>query len=154
MPSEAGFHLTSPAFDEGGTIPRRFTCDGEDVSPALEWAGAPESVGALVLIVDDPDARGFGHWVLVDMDATGSGGLPEGVSASPDAPRQGLNDFGRLGYGGPCPPSGTHRYTFSLYALDAPLNLAGTPRARDVRAAMEGHVLVQTELTASYTRGG
>jgi Raf kinase inhibitor-like YbhB/YbcL family protein len=154
MPSEAGFHLTSPAFDEGSTIPRRFSCDGEDVSPALEWAGARESTGALVLIVDDPDARGFSHWVLVDMDATASGGLPEGVSASPDAPRQGLNDFGRVGYGGPCPPSGTHRYTFSLYAIDAPLNLTGTPRARDIRAAMEGHVLGETALTASYTRGG
>jgi Raf kinase inhibitor-like YbhB/YbcL family protein len=154
MPSEAGFELTSPAFDEGGMIPGRFTCDGEDVSPALEWAGAPESVGALVLIVDDPDARGFVHWIVLDVTPTASGGLPEGVSASPDAPRQGQNDFGRIGYGGPCPPSGTHRYVFNLYALDAPLNLAGSPGAPDVRAAMEGHVLAEAQLTARYSRGG
>jgi Raf kinase inhibitor-like YbhB/YbcL family protein len=154
MATENGFQLTSSEFAEGGAIPRRFTCDGEDVSPALEWAGAPDKAGALVLVVDDPDARGFSHWVIVDMDATASGGLPEGVSASPDAPRQGLNDFGRVGYGGPCPPSGTHTYRLSLYALDAPLNLGGTPRARDVRAAMEGHVLAETALTANYTRGG
>jgi Raf kinase inhibitor-like YbhB/YbcL family protein len=154
MPSEAGFDLTSPAFDEGGMIPGRFTCDGEDVSPALEWAGAPESVGALVLIVDDPDARGFVHWIVLDVTPTPSGGLPEGVSASPDAPRQGRNDFGRIGYGGPCPPSGTHRYVFSLHALDATLNLAGSPGAPDVRAAMEGHVLAEAQLTARYSRGG
>jgi hypothetical protein len=153
MATENGFQLTSPEFAEGGAIPRRFTCDGEDVSPALEWSGAPEAAGSLVLIVDDPDARGFGHWVVVDMDATASGGLPEGVSTSPDAPRQGRNDFGRVGYGGPCPPSGTHRYMFTLYALDAPINLAGTPGARDVRAAMEGHVLAEAQLTARYTRG-
>jgi Raf kinase inhibitor-like YbhB/YbcL family protein len=154
MPSEAGFDLTSPAFDEGGMIPGRFTCDGEDVSPALEWAGAPESVGALVLIVDDPDARGFVHWIVLDVTPTASGGLPEGVSASPDAPRQGRNDFGRIGYGGPCPPSGTHRYVFSLHAVDAPLNLAGSPGGADVRAVMEGHILAEAQLTARYTRGG
>jgi Raf kinase inhibitor-like YbhB/YbcL family protein len=154
MPTDNGFNLTSPAFAEGGEIPRRFTCDGEDVSPALEWAGAPESVGALVLIVDDPDARGFVHWIVLDVTPTASGGLPEGVSASPDAPRQGRNDFGRIGYGGPCPPSGTHRYVFSLHALDATLNLAGSPGAPDVRAAMEGHVLAEAQLTARYSRGG
>jgi len=149
-----GFRLTSPDIAKGGTIPRRFTCDGEDVSPALEWAGAPDGAAALVLIVDDPDARGFVHWIVLDMSATASGGLPEGVSTSPDAARQGRNDFGRTGYGGPCPPSGTHRYVFTLNALDAPLTLAGTPGGRDVRAAMEGHVLAETRLTASYTRGG
>jgi Raf kinase inhibitor-like YbhB/YbcL family protein len=154
MSGEGGFHLTSTAFDEGGTIPPRFTCDGEDASPALEWAGAPESAGALVLIVDDPDARGFVHWIVLDVTPTASGGLPEGVATSPDAPRQGRNDFGRIGYGGPCPPSGTHRYVFSLYALDALLNLPGSPGGPDVRAAMEGHVLAEAQLTARYSRGG
>jgi Raf kinase inhibitor-like YbhB/YbcL family protein len=154
MPSEAGFHLTSPAFDEGGTIPRRFACDGEDVSPALEWTGVPDGAAALVLILDDPDARGFVHWIVLDMAATASRGLPEGVSTSPNAPPQGQNDFGRIGYGGPCPPNGTHRYVFSLHALDAPLNLAGSPGHSDVRAAMEGHVLAEAQLAARYSRGG
>ncbi|HYU50153.1 MAG TPA: YbhB/YbcL family Raf kinase inhibitor-like protein [Candidatus Limnocylindria bacterium] len=149
-----GFHLMSPDVDEGGAIPRRFTCDGEDVSPALEWAGVPDRTAALALIVDDPDARGFVHWIVLDMSGTASGGLSEGMSPSPDAPRQGRNDFGRIGYGGPCPPSGTHRYVFTLYALDAPLSLPGTPGAADVRAAMEGHVLAEAQLTARYTRGG
>jgi len=149
-----GFRLTSPDVAEGGTIPRRFTCDGEDVSPGLEWAGAPDGTAALALMVDDPDARGFVHWIVLDMAATASGGLPEGASTSPDAPRQGRNDFGRIGYGGPCPPSGTHRYVFRLHALDAPLDLAGTPGGRDVRAALEAHVLAAADLTASYTRGG
>jgi hypothetical protein len=149
-----GFQLKSPDVDEGGTIPRKFTCDGEDVSPALEWAGAPDRTAALALIVDDPDARGFVHWIVLDMSGSASGGLPEGVSPSPDAPRQGRNDFGRIGYGGPCPPSGTHRYVFTLYALDAPLSLPGTPGAADVRAAIEGHVLAEAQLTARYTRGG
>jgi Raf kinase inhibitor-like YbhB/YbcL family protein len=149
-----GFQLESPDVDEGGTIPRKFTCDGEDVSPALEWAGAPDRTAALALIVDDPDARGFVHWIVLDMSGSASGGLPEGVSPSPDAPRQGRNDFGRIGYGGPCPPSGTHRYVFTLYALDAPLSLPGTPGVADVRAAIEGHVLAEARLTARYTRGG
>jgi len=148
-----GFQLTSPDIAEGGTIPRRFTCDGEDMSPALEWTGAPDGTAAFALIVDDPDARGFVHWIVLDLAATASGGLPEGVSTSPDAPRQGQNDFGRIGYGGPCPPSGTHRYVFRLHALGAPLNLAATPGGRDVRAALEGHVLAEADLTASYTRG-
>ena len=121
MANTDGFRLTSPDVAEGGTIPRRFTCDGEDVSPALEWAGAPDGTAALVLMVDDPDARGFVHWIVLDMAATASGGLPEGASTSPDAPRQGRNDFGRIGYGGPCPPpgEGPHHYAFTVTALDA-----------------------------------
>jgi Raf kinase inhibitor-like YbhB/YbcL family protein len=153
MATNDGFRLTSPDIAEGGTIARRFTCDGDDVSPALEWTGAPDRTAALVLIVDDPDARGFVHWIVLDMIGGASGGLPQGVSTSPAAPRQGRNDFGRIGYGGPCPPSGTHRYVFRLHALGAPLNLAGTPGGRDVRAALEGHVLAEADLTASYTRG-
>lgn len=146
------FELISPAFDDGGEIPRKFTCDGEDVSPVLEWSDAPDDTSALALIVDDPDARGYVHWVVFDMGGSQSGGLPEGVSASPDAPPQGVNDFRRLGWGGPCPPSGTHRYRFTLYALDAPTGLTGTPTASDLRATMEGHIVGQAELNGSYTR--
>jgi hypothetical protein len=146
------FNLTSTAFEEGGSIPRRHTCDGEDVSPELSWEGGPEDIGALALIMDDPDARGFVHWVVVDMTGSASGALAEGISSSPDAPQQGKNDFGRTGYGGPCPPSGTHRYVFTLYALSEQLALSGTPSASEVRDAMRGRVLAETTLTASYTR--
>ena len=148
------FTLTSTDFTDGGKIPRKFSCDGENVSPALEWAGAPDGTAALALILDDPDARGFVHWVVFDMTGSASGGLTEAVSASPDAPKQGRNSFGQVGYGGPCPPSGTHHYRFRLYALDAELGLAGTPSADEVKRAAEGHILDQVELTATYTRGG
>ena len=146
------FELSSPAFGGGAAIPRKFSCDGDDVSPPLEWSDAPDDAAALALIVDDPDARDFVHWVVFDMTGSQSGGLAEGVSASPDAPPQGSNDFGRLGWGGPCPPSGTHSYRFTLYALDEPLGLTGTPSADDLRAAMQGHVIADAELSASYTR--
>ena len=106
----------------------------------------------MALIVDDPDARDFVHWVVVDMTGSQSGGLAEGISASPDAPPQGVNDFSKVGWGGPCPPSGTQRYRFTLYALDGELGLVGTPPAGDVRAAMQGRVLGQADLEANYTR--
>lgn len=146
------FRLTSSDFSEGGSIPRRHTCDGEDASPALEWSGAPDETQALVLIVDDPDARGFVHWIVYDMSATHSGGLPEGFSESPDAPAQGTNDFRRTGYGGPCPPSGTHRYDFTLYALSEPTGLSGSPRAQEVRDALSGKTIAEARLTGTYTR--
>ena len=146
------FELSSPAFSAGAEIPRKYTCDGDDVSPPLEWADAPDDAVALALIVDDPDARGWIHWVAFDIDGTQSGGLPEGFSSSPDGPAQGTNDFGRLGWGGPCPPSGTHRYRFALFALNAPLELPGAPKVDEVRAAMEGHVVAEAELIANYTR--
>jgi Raf kinase inhibitor-like YbhB/YbcL family protein len=146
------FALTSPAFAAGAEIPRKYTCDGEDVSPPLEWADAPDDTAAFALIVDDPDARGWIHWVAFGVDGTQTGGLPEGFSSSPDAPPQGTNDFRRLGWGGPCPPSGTHRYRFTLFSLDSPLALSGAPTADEVRAAMEGHVIGQAEVVASYRR--
>ena len=146
------FALTSPAFDDGEAIPRTFTCDGEDVSPPLEWSGAPDKTAALALIVDDIDAHGFVHWVVFDMVGSQTGGLPEGVSASPDAPPQGTNSFPRTGWGGPCPPSGSHRYRYSLYALDDVLGLAETPTADELRAAMQNHVVGEAELNATYTR--
>jgi Raf kinase inhibitor-like YbhB/YbcL family protein len=117
------------------------------------WAGAPRGTVSFVLIVNDPDARDFTHWLVYDMTGSASGGLPEAISATPDAPPQGTNDFGRIGYGGPCPPSGTHRYRFTLYALDRPLGLSGTPRARELRAAMSGHVIAAVTLTGTYHRG-
>jgi Raf kinase inhibitor-like YbhB/YbcL family protein len=148
------FTLTSSSFPAGGDIPRRFTCDDEDVSPALEWDGAPDDAQAMVLVVDDPDARGFVHWLLLDLTPSASGSVPEAYSSSPDAAQQGTNDFGRIGWGGPCPPSGRHRYTFTLTALDAPLALAEAPRIDDVRQAMGGHVLAEARLEATYQRGG
>jgi Raf kinase inhibitor-like YbhB/YbcL family protein len=149
------FTLRSSAFAAGGTIPRRFTCDGEDVSPDLEWDGVPANTAALVLLVDDPDARNFVHWTVLDLDGSLSGALPLGISRSPDAPRQGINDFGRVGWGGPCPPSGVHRYRFTLYALAAPLGLPGTPRPSAVRAGLGAATIVGTAvLEAQYRRGG
>jgi Raf kinase inhibitor-like YbhB/YbcL family protein len=146
------FELTSPAFGADAEIPRKYTCDGEDVSPPLEWADAPDDTAALALICDDPDARGWIHWLVFDMDGSQSGGLAEGLAASPDAPAQGQNDFRRIGWGGPCPPSGTHRYRFTLYALDDRVGLSGSPTADELRSAMQGHVLGEAELTAKYTR--
>lgn len=149
------FTLSSTDITAGDLIPRRFTCDGADVSPELEWSGVPDGAAALVLLVDDPDARGFVHWIVLDVTASATGALPRGVSTSPDAPAQGTNDFGRPGWGGPCPPSGTHRYVFTLYALAAPLNLAGAPRGSAVEKALgSAHVLGKAVLQARYRRGG
>jgi Raf kinase inhibitor-like YbhB/YbcL family protein len=148
------FALTSTAFRAGGSIPRKYTCDGQDVSPPLEWRGAPEGTSAFALIVDDPDARGFVHWVLFDLTGSATGGLPEALSASPDAPAQGTNDYGRVGWGGPCPPSGAHRYRFTLYALSDTVGLPGAPRAASVRKALEGKVVGQAVLEATYRRSG
>jgi Raf kinase inhibitor-like YbhB/YbcL family protein len=149
---ERSFTLTSTAFTEGGSIPARFSCDGDDVSPDLTWVDAPEGTESLALIVTDPDARDFVHWIAFDLTGTPSGGLPAAVSASPDAPPQGTNSFGRPGYGGPCPPSGTHRYVFALYALDGLLGLGGAPRLDEIEAAMDGHVLARTTLSGTYHR--
>jgi Raf kinase inhibitor-like YbhB/YbcL family protein len=147
----AGFVLNSPSFADGGAIPVRNTCDGQDISPALVWEGVPTSTASLALIVDDPDARGFIHWVAYNISGSVTGGLPEGAGSA-GAPPQGRNDFGRVGWGGPCPPSGMHHYRFTLYALSAPLALSGTPSASDVRAALARVLLGHTILTATYTR--
>jgi len=150
----ADFVLTTSAFAAGGAIPRRFTCDGEDASPDLSWAGAPDDTAAFVLVVDDPDASGFVHWIAFDLTGSDSGGLAVGVSASPDAPPQGTNDFGRIGWNGPCPPSGAHRYRFTLTALAAPLELEGAPRIGDLQRALVGaSVLGSAMLEGTYRRG-
>jgi len=143
--------LTSPAFSEGGSIPREYTCDADDVSPPLAWTGLPEGSAALALVVDDPDAGGFVHWVVYDIDPA-LAGLASGASTASDAPAQGRNSFGRTGYGGPCPPSGTHHYVFRLLALDRELGLSGTPDAASVLAAADGHILGEARLTGTYRR--
>jgi Raf kinase inhibitor-like YbhB/YbcL family protein len=153
-PANGELTLSSPDFAEGQPIPRRFACDGDDASPPLSWSGAPGDTASLALVMDDPDAGGFVHWVVFDMTASASGSLPAGWSRSPDAPPQGTNSFGRVGYGGPCPPSGSHRYVFRLLALDRELALAGAPTAREVLDAANGHTLAQATLTGTYRKGG
>jgi Raf kinase inhibitor-like YbhB/YbcL family protein len=153
MPS-FDFQLSSTAFSPGGSIPARFTCDGEDISPDLAWTGAPPGTAAFLLVVDDLDARSFAHWIVYDLTGSETGALPPGVSASPDAPPQGTNDFGQVGWGGPCPPSGEHRYRFTLTALVAPLGLEGAPRKSIVDAALAAATVLGTAtLDASYRRG-
>lgn len=152
--------LTSPAFADGGPIPRAHTCDGADLSPPLAWSGAPDGTKEFALIMDDPDAPAsvFVHWVLYTLPPTvtnlASGFPSEPETVRPVRARQGVNGFRRVGYGGPCPPKGpAHRYVFTLYALDAELNLP--PRAtKDVLlAAIEGRVLDEATLTGKYGRG-
>jgi hypothetical protein len=148
--------ITSTAFTEEGMIPRRFTCDGEDVSPPLRWQGAPPGTKSLALIADDPDAphKTWVHWVLYNLPAA-SGGLPENVPPErtlTGGGHQGSNDFGRLGYGGPCPPSGTHRYFFKLFALDGELDLAPGATKEELQRAMAGHVLAEAQLMGRYRR--
>ena len=146
--------LKSNAFAEGGLIPSRYTCDGADISPPLTWSELPAGAKSLALICDDPDAPGgiWVHWVAFDLPVTLTG-LPEGVAPTPDLSqggRQGRNSFGHFGYGGPCPPSGTHRYFFRIYALDAFLDLpSGIAKDRLLRA-MSGHILGEAELMGRY----
>ena len=150
--ASSAFALTSSAFGEGEAIPQEFSCDGTNVSPPLSWTGVPSGAAALVLVVDDPDARGFVHWIVLDMPGT-DGALPESVSQTAATPQQGRNDFGDVGWGGPCPPSGTHHYRFALTAIAAPLGLSGHPGGRDVATALAtADVLGQAVLTGTYRR--
>ncbi len=152
------FTLTSSAFDHEGGIPRRYTCEGEDAAPPLAWSGAPEGTRSFALIVDDPDAPDpkapkmtWVHWVLYNLPASASA-LPEG-GALPADTGEGLNDWKRTGYGGPCPPIGRHRYFHKLYALDTVLPDLGTPTKAELERAMQGHVLAQAELLGTYEKG-
>jgi len=151
------FNLESDAFKNGGDIPKKFTCDGPDVSPALVWRDLPPATKSLALIADDPDAPvgTWVHWVVYDMEPQ-TFQLREGVAKSEAIPgigKQGLNDFRKIGYGGPCPPPGKpHRYFFKLYALDSMLNLKPRATKADVEQAMKGHILAQTELIGRYKR--
>jgi hypothetical protein len=131
------FTLTSPAFADGSEIPSRLTCEGDDRSPELSWSGVPEGTQSLVLIVDDPDAP----------EGVAPGNLPVGTG-------EGVNSWGRTGYGGPCPPIGRHRYFHILYALDVRLDDLGDPHKNELLAAMEGHVLARTELVGTYQKKG
>ena len=143
--------LTSAAFGEGESIPEKYTCDGEDVSPPLTWQDVSADVGAYALIMDDPDApRGtWVHWVIYDL-APDLTQLPEGVASNVGT--QGSNSWDRMGYGGPCPPSGTHRYFFKLYALDAPVGLEAGADKETLLSAIEGHVLAEGQLMGTYAR--
>lgn len=149
--------LTSTAFADGHAIPSKYTCDGSDVSPALTWSNAPAGTKSFALIADDPDAPvgTWVHWVVYDLSADTSS-LPENVAKSqyiPGNAKQGLNDFKRLGYGGPCPPHGKpHRYFFKLYALDTMLDLKPGVTKKDLLKAMEGHVLAEGQLMGMYQR--
>jgi Raf kinase inhibitor-like YbhB/YbcL family protein len=149
--------LTSPAFQEGGSIPPRHACDGEDVSPALAWTGVPDSTKSLALICDDPDAPmgTWVHWVLYAVPAD-TDSLPEGVSRQESVEGvglQGRNDFKGIGYGGPCPPPGKpHRYYFKLYALDSVVPLKPGATKKELEAAMRGHVLAHGQLMGRYRR--
>ena len=149
------FRLTSSAFAAGDAIPREFSCDGANVSPPLAWSGVPAGTAALELLVDDPDARDFVHWIVLDLPGA-DGSLPKDVSRSAVSPQQGRNDFGDTGWGGPCPPSGTHHYRFTLTALSAKLGLADHPAGGTVRDALAGakaNVLGKATLAATYRRG-
>jgi Raf kinase inhibitor-like YbhB/YbcL family protein len=150
--------LTSTAFNHGGDIPARFTCEGQDTAPPLTWRDVPDGTHSLALIVDDPDApdpakpqRVWVHWVLYDIPPAAAG-LPEGGQPLPEGTREGRNDWDRTGYGGPCPPIGRHRYFFKLYALDARLSDQHEPKKAALEKAMQGHVLAQCELMGTYQK--
>lgn len=149
--------LKSPDFTAGGNIPKQFTCDGADISPALEWSAAPAGTQSFALIADDPDAPvgTWVHWVIYDLPAK-LRALPQNLSKNEqlaDGSRQGRNDFKKIGYDGPCPPpSKPHRYFFKLYALDAKSNLKPGATKKEVEEAMYGHILVQGEYMGRYSR--
>jgi Raf kinase inhibitor-like YbhB/YbcL family protein len=150
--------LSSPAFADEGEIPLRHTCEGDDVSPPLHWAGVPAEARSLVLIVDDPDAPDpaapkmtWVHWLLYNLPPQAAG-LPQGVGALPPGTLEGTNDWQRTGYGGPCPPIGRHRYFHKLYALDTMLADLGRPTKAALEKAMAGHILAQTELLGTYQK--
>jgi Raf kinase inhibitor-like YbhB/YbcL family protein len=150
--------LSSTAFAPGGEIPSRHTCQGEDISPPLAWSGVPSAARSLALIVDDPDAPDpaapkmvYVHWLLYNIPPS-TVALPEAMARPPDGARQGLNDWHRTGYGGPCPPIGRHRYFHKLYALDTVLPDLGTPTKAALEAAMKGHVIAQAELVGTYQK--
>jgi Raf kinase inhibitor-like YbhB/YbcL family protein len=152
--------LTSPSFVQQGEIPERHTCEGQDISPPLEWSGAPARTQSFALIVDDPDAPDpqapkmtWVHWVLYNLPSTATS-LAEGVPSSelPEGTREGSNDWKKAGYGGPCPPVGRHRYFHRRSALDAVLPDLGAATKAEVETAMKGHVLAHAELVATYQK--
>jgi Raf kinase inhibitor-like YbhB/YbcL family protein len=146
------FALASEAFADGEAIPERYTCDGENVSPPLAWVGVPEGTVSLALIVADPNADGWAHWVAFDIDPA-LGALPEGASGSGLGFVEGMNDYPVLGWAGPCPAEGSESsYGFGLFALDAMVGLDATATAAELRGVMDGHVLARTELSGRRAR--
>jgi Raf kinase inhibitor-like YbhB/YbcL family protein len=152
--------ITSPAFEDGGEIPSRYTCEGEDCSPPLDWSGVPGSARSLALIVDDPDAPDpdapkmtWVHWVLYNVPPD-AGGLPGecGTDDLPPGTIEGTNDWHRKGYGGPCPPIGRHRYFHKLYALDTVLTEVPSPTKTTLESAMAGHILATAQLLGTYAK--
>jgi hypothetical protein len=154
---ESEMKITSTAFQAGETIPTRYSCDGQDISPALSWSGAPEGTRSFALILDDPDAPGgtFTHWVIFNIPAE-TLELEEAIPTSPQLPNgalQGRNNFGTIGYSGPCPPKGSlHHYHFVIYALDETLDLTAGASKAQVLNAMQGHILAQAEVIGTYQR--
>ena len=146
----ARMKITSSALQSGGNIPSKFTCDGSDTSPPLQITGVPSEAKSLVLIADDPDAPSglFTHWLVWNIppqtNSIAEGSAPKGV--------HGANDFGKSGYRGPCPPPGTHRYSFKIFAMDRELDLRAGAKRSQVDAAMKGHVIAQGELVGRYAR--
>ncbi len=148
--------LISSAFEEGGSIPSKYTCDGPDVSPPLGWSNVPDQAVSLALILDDPDAPAgtWVHWVIYDIPVN-EAGLSDEIPPRRElesGARQGTNDFDNIGYGGPCPPGGSHRYYFTLYALDEHLNLPPGRTKAKLLEAMEGHILDEAQLMGTYAR--
>jgi Raf kinase inhibitor-like YbhB/YbcL family protein len=152
--------ITSTAFTHGGEMPRRCTCEGEDLAPPLRFGGVPPNAKSLALIVDDPDApdpakpqRTWVHWVALDIPP-GAAGLAGEGQPLPAGAREGLNDWKRIGYGGPCPPIGRHRYFFKLYALDVTLPGLGQPTKPELEQSMKGHVIAEAQLMGTYQKQG
>ncbi len=148
--------LSSAAFKDGQPIPRQYTCDGVNVSPPLEWTGVPKTAKTIAIIADDPDAPSgtWVHWVLYNLPAENIG-LVENLPPTENLKAggfQGKSDFGKIGYGGPCPPSGTHRYFFKIYALDIELPLKAGATKAELETAMQGHTLAQGQLMGTYSR--
>jgi Raf kinase inhibitor-like protein, YbhB/YbcL family len=148
--------VESMSFKHGQSIPSQYTCDGQDVSPPLAWKNVPEKTISMVLICDDPDAPvgTWVHWVCYDIPAAVTS-LPEGVPKADTLPaggKQGITDFRSIGYGGPCPPSGTHRYFFKIYALDSMLDLPAGKSKKDIERAMKGHIIGKGELMGTYSK--
>ncbi len=148
--------ITSTAFEEGGMIPRKYTCQGEDISPPLSWDSVPDGTKSIALISDDPDAPvgTWVHWVLYNLPAD-TRELSENIPPQetlPNGAKHGMTDFGRIGYGGPCPPSGTHRYYFTIYALDIKIDLDAGATKKQLLKAMEGHILAQGQLMGRYKK--
>ena len=150
MNAVSSISITSPAFQAGGDIPTKFTCNGTNISPELQISGVPSEAKSLALIVDDPDAPHglFNHWLVWNIDPKTT---RVAENSAPPGGVQGTNDFGKTKYGGPCPPSGTHRYFFKIFALDTKLELKPSAHRPELDAAMRGHILAQGELMARYS---